>query len=190
MGRPKKEKTIQIEEKTLIQENSMSQEVELESLQSEIDKARVELERTRLEIEEKKKEMKFVARREIDADERALIDKQISRTNERKASEETIARQKAYDNEKVTGRFMNRRNPGQGVKLPYIKYADDDVKWWHFAEGQVYTIPRGFADQINEHYHMPRFIQKDGATNPEDGSSRIAQVDTSNKKYAFVPVGF
>jgi len=189
MARPKKEKSIQVEEKTLIDRIEMSEEQQLESLQTEIDKARVELERTRLEIEEKKKDLQFVSRREIDAEERALIDKQVSRINERKTVEDVISKQKALDKQEVTGRFMNRRNPGQPVKLPYIKYADDQVKWWHFSEGQVYTIPKGFADQINEHYHIPKFIQKDGIQAP-DGTSAIHSVDTSNKKYAFVPVGF
>jgi hypothetical protein len=189
MARPKKDNTIKEEEKTLIDRKEMSDEQQLEGLQTEIDKARVELERTRLEIQEKKKELQYSGRREIDADERALIDKQVSRINEKKTSEDVVAKQKLIDNEQVTGRFMNRRNPGQSIKLPYIKYADDPVRWWHFEEGKVYTIPRGFADQINEHYHMPRFIQKDGIQAP-DGTSAIHSVDTSNKKYAFVPVGF
>lgn len=189
MARPKKENNIKIENKNLIDEKKMSEEQQLEDLQTEIDKARVELERTRLEIEEKKKELQFTERREIDPEERALINKQISRINEKKTSDDVVSRQKAVDNEQVTGKFMNRRNPGQPIKLPYIKYADDPVRWWHFEEGKVYTIPRGFADQINEHYHMPKFIQKEGVQ-AADGTSAIHAVDTSNKKYAFVPIGF
>ena len=60
MGRRKKEKTIQVEEKSLIEGKDMTQgttpEVQLETLEKEIDVARLELERTRMEIEEKKKD--------------------------------------------------------------------------------------------------------------------------------------
>jgi hypothetical protein len=85
---------------------------------------------------------------------------------------------------------MNQRNPGQAVKLPYIKYPEDPVVWHNFEHNKVYTIPRGFADQINDYYHTPRFVQKEGAMDPNAPMSQISAVDTSNKKYAFVPVNF
>ena len=84
---------------------------------------------------------------------------------------------------------MNRRAPGNPAKLTYMKYADDPVKWYTFEDGKVYTIPRGFADQINEYYHRPIFIQKEGELDPSN-PSQIHAVDTSNKSYAFVPVEF
>lgn len=189
MARQKKNNNIEDVTKNLIEGAPMTLDGELENLQLQIDLARVELEKTKVEIEEKKKEAKFEGRREISQDEKDIIDRQISRTNTKAAAESVVQKQKAIDSQLVTGKFMNRRNPGQGVKLPYMKYAEDPVKWWPFEEGKVYTIPRGFADQINEHYHVPTFIKKEGVQNP-DGESAIHSVDTSNKKYAFVPVGF
>ena len=121
------------------------------------------------------------------------MDKQITRSSESNAIKTQIERQKAYDNERVTGKFINRRAPGQPVKLPYIKYEDDPVKWWPFEDGKVYTIPRGFADQINEYYHTPHFVQKQGEqahSHVVGENSSIASVDTSNKKYSFVPINF
>jgi hypothetical protein len=196
MGRQKKIKNIQLDfadetkkEVPMTQETAVAirEEEQLETLQAEIDAARLELEKTKKEIAE------VIARREIDKDERAIIDKQISRIDETKVKSDILERQKAYDKVPVTGKFMNRRNPGQTVKLPYIKYADDPVKWHTFEEGKVYTIPRGFADQINEHYHIPRFVQKEGqqVLSSELGeNSAIASIDNSNKKYAFVPTSF
>lgn len=109
---------------------------------------------------------------------------------------EKIQKQKEFDSVLVTGRFSNRRAPGQSVKLPYQKYADDPVKWWPFEDGKVYTIPRGFADQINGGtendplYYTPRFVQKTGIMDPDAPASSIHDVDTSNKKYSFTPVNF
>jgi len=185
----RQKKTINVKEENK-EETIMSDEVTLDNIQTEIDLARKELEKTKLEIEEKKKEMVTSSKRDLEEVEKELIAKQISRSNERKAKENVIDKLKAFDNERVTGKFINRRAPGQPAKLAYIKYEDDPVKWYEFQDGKVYTIPRGFADQINEYYHTPHFIQKEGAMDPNAPSSVIHDVDTSNKKYAFLPLGF
>jgi len=185
MGRHKKNNTVQEEVKT---EVAMTEEAVLENLQTEIDLARKELEATKVAIEEKKHELS--TRREITAEEVIISEKQQTRGNEKKAQSSVIEKQKAIDNQKVTGKFINRRAPGQQVKLCYIKYEDDPVKWHVFEDGKVYTIPRGFADQINEHYFTPQFVQKSDFMNPDAPTSAIHEVDTSNKKYAFVPIAF
>jgi hypothetical protein len=157
----------------------------------EILKVQIEIEKAKLELEEIRAKSRALSSREHDAKELAIVDKQITNQNEDKAVKEKIRSQKEYDNVKVTGRFMNRRAPGQMAKLAYIKYDDDPVKWYELQDGRTYTIPRGFADQINEHYHSPVFVQKTGPIeNPDDPGSQIAEVDRSNKKYAFVAIGF
>lgn len=200
MARQKKIKTVQVESnkseaqmKETMEEVTVlntSKEKELDSMQTELDLARIELEKTKAEIEAKKKELESMPRRDISNDEQALITKQKLRTEEKKVGEDKIEKQKAYDSQLVTGRFMNQRAPGQPVKLPYIKYPDDPVKWWPFEHNKVYTIPRGFADQINEHYYTPQFVQKQGEMDPNRPASAIHEVDTSNKRYAFVPINF
>lgn len=177
----------------VLEEVKQSDETVLESLESEIDRVRMELEQTKLQLEQKKLELRSVPQRDISPEEQVIVDKQISGFDTKKNASEVIAKQKAYDNVKVTGKFMNRRCPGKSEKLPYLKYADDPVVWKTFHDGQVYTIPRGFADQINEHYHTPIFTQKQGPQEMSDElgeNSMIADVDRSNKKFAFVPVAF
>ena len=177
----------------------MSEDAVLEDIQIEVDTARLELEKIKKELEEKKQELKSVPAREISQDEKELVEKQKARRSKNSEIEKKIAKQKEYDNQMVTGKFMNLRVPGQSVKLPYIKYVDDPVKWHPFNHGQVSTIPRGFADQINGGsekdpcYYTPRFTQKQGDQVLSDQvgeNSAIAAVDASNKKYAFVPVNF
>lgn len=188
MSRQKKIKVVQKEanktEVTMSEEATATEEQKLETTQIEIDKARVELENLRREISE------LASKREVGADEANIVKKQISRSNESKAAASIIEKQKKIDNVPVTGKFINRRAPGMPAKLTYIKYVDDPVKWYEFEDGKVYTIPRGFAEQINEHYYSPHFIQKQGTMDPNAPSSAIHEVDTSNKKYAFVPVNF
>ena len=172
----------------------MANEAEVEVLNQELDLVRVQLQKTKLEIEElqaKKQELTESVRvpRELDAIEKKANEKLLAVRVEGQALSNKIEAQKAYDNVKVTGRFMNRRAPGNPAKLTYMKYADDPVKWYTFNDGAVYTIPRGFADQINEYYHRPKFIQKEGDMDPSNPST-IHHVDTSNKSYAFVPTSF
>lgn len=187
MARQKKIKTVQEEEKP---EVNMSESAVLENLQTEIDLARVELEKTRREIAEKKEIIETGSRRELDRQEVVLVERQHTMSNEKKALKEKIEAQKAFDNQKVTGKFINRRAPGQPAKLAYIKYEDDPVKWYTLEDNKVYTIPRGFADQLNEHYYTPHFIQSQGEMDPSRPCSAIHDVDTSNKKYSFVPTQF
>lgn len=208
MGRPKKNKHLQVKEnfevimtkasdetvekikqhkEDIIEKN---EEIILESINVEIDVSRSELEKLKQEIEERKLALKNLNAREYDAKETAISEKQLTHGHEEASVKEKIAEQKRYDNQKITGRFMNRRAPGQPAKLTYIKYEDDPVKWYEFNDGGTYTIPRGFVDQINEHYYTPHFIKNEAPMNPDNPESGIHAVDTSNKKYAFVPIGF
>jgi predicted RNase H-like nuclease (RuvC/YqgF family) len=196
MGRQKKNLSLQIEKKP---EVVMSETQVLESLETEIDKTRAELEKTKKELEEKKSQLKTMPAREVTEEEMIIVKKQVSMSSERSALKEKIEKQRAYDNVLVTGKFINRRAPGQGIKLPYQKHVGDSEKLWEFEDGQVCTIPRGFADQLNGgsendpcHY-TPVFINKQGEhvhSSKLGKNSSIAAVDTSNKKYAFVPVNF
>lgn len=196
MTRQKKIKSLQSEEK---QEATMTDTQVMESLETEIDKFRLELEKTKKELEEKQAQLKTMPMREISEDEMLIVKKQVTMSSEKAALKAKIEKQKAHDNIPVTGKFINRRAPGQPIKLPYIKYEDDPVKLYEFEDGGIYTIPRGFADQLNGgtendpcHY-TPHFIQKQGEYTPSSKlgkNSAIHSVDTSNKKYAFVPVNF
>lgn len=168
----------------------------LDGLETDIDRARRELEDTKREIQEKKDELKRMPMREVDADEMLIVKKQQSVSVKNAGLKEKIEKQKAYDSVMVTGKFMNRRSPGNSVKLTYLKHQDDPVKWYTLEDGKVYTIPRGFADQLNGGteddpcYYTPHFTQKPGEMDPNKPVSAIHNIDTSNKKYAFVPVGF
>ncbi len=202
MARPKKENNINLnfDDKPEVEmsESTATAEAEvLESLESEMDRVRLELQRAKNELQEKKSELKALPRRDISEQEKALSEKQIAGFSKNENLKKKIEEQKKRDSEQVTGKFSNLRAPGQGVKLPYIKYAEDPVKWWNFEHGQVYTIPRGFAEQINGEdpncpcYYTPQFIKNDNAiADPDNPSSGIHAVDTSNKKYMFSPINF
>jgi seryl-tRNA synthetase len=199
MGRKKKIDNVELkfEQYNLINEVPMTETatevpIKLEELEIEVDRVRVELEQAKKELAEKKEEIARLPKRELDESEKKMDKKLESLRGASAGLKDKIEKQKEYDNQKVTGKFMNRRHPGSSVKLTYMKYEDDPVKWWDLEDGKVYTIPRGFADQINEYYYKPHMIQKspDQFMDPNRPSSAIAEVDTSNKLYGFVPINF
>ena len=176
-------------EKMKIQLEMTRMELENAQMELEIEKAHRELAKTK-EVQEPKKEVKVVAHREIDADEQLIVDKMNANRVEKTELKAKIERQRAYDSQMVTGKFINRRAPGREVRLTYNKYESDPVKWYDFMDGKTYTIPRGFADQIREYYHSPQFVQKTGPMDPDNPESQVDYVDTSVKKYDFVPLSF
>ena len=163
---------------------------EIENAESELDRVRLELEQTKLRLEEKKAELKAQPARQYDQKEIEISKKQIAIQSKNSEARARMEQQRIDDSVMVTGKFINRRSPGQKVKITYHKHATDPIKWYEFKDGGVYTIPRGFADQLNQYYHTPRFIQKEGPMDPNEPESQIHGVDTSNKKYAFLPVSF
>lgn len=56
---------------------------------------------------------------------------------------------KQFESELVTGKFLNLDLPGKSVKLPYQRHKGDRCQWWVLEHNKVYTIPRGFANQLN-----------------------------------------
>ncbi len=197
MGRPKgsfNKKNDDIESKINL-EVPMTEAQTLESMETEVDRVRVELEKAKQELkdlEERKEKARTMSSREVSEEEMVIVRKQVAGFAKNAGLKDIIEKQKAYDNVMVTGKFINRRSPGQQVKLTYLKYEDDPVKWYTFEDGKVYTIPRGFCDQLREHYHKPQFIQKsaDQFVDPNKPESAISEVDTSNKIYDFVPINF
>ncbi len=187
MSRQKKIKTIQLKEK---QEEPMTDQVTLENLETDIDKTRAELESLKVELAEKKTELKRPLR-ELDDHELVLVKKNVAVSGAKTALKEKIELQKKRDNEMITGKFLNRKSPGQAAKLTYLKYEDDPVKWYTLEDGKTYTIPRGFMDQLNGGdetnpcYYTPHFTQKNEIMDPNRPSTAIHDIDSSNKKYAF-----
>lgn len=188
MARPKKQSNIQLnfDEKTEVCMTSVNAD-DLEQIQKELDLARLELEKTKLDIETNKQLLKNSPVAEV----KTINDPNVSVKGV--ALSEKIAAQKIIDSEMITGKFVNVRVKGKSEKLPYHKYADDPVKWYNFDCGKTYTIPRGFADQINGGdetnpcYYTPTFIKNEGAIiNPDEPGSGLHAVDTTNKKFMFV----
>ena len=197
MARHKKINDVHSVEEPIKEVLPMTDTQVLEETYTELDQVRAELEAARLDLEEKKRQIKEeeasvnkMRGRKLDDDEKIIHDKHVNNMSQRTSAASKIEQQRQIDSVMVTGKFINRRAPGSAAKLTYCKYKEDVPKWTTFEDGKVYTIQRGFADQINEHYHKPAFIQKAGEMDGNRPESAIQEVDTSNKLYSFVPINF
>lgn len=187
MGRKKKYKEVNMTE---ILEKPI--ESQLEALQTEMDLARKELEETKTLIQARRDELKSMNNREYDKKEIEISEKQITQGSEKSALKKKIEAQKEYDSVMVKGRFLNQRAPGQSAKLTYMKYDTDQAKWWLFEHNKVYTIPRGFADQINEYYAKITYNQKrdDVIQDPDRPGTSLEATPIRQQIYSFSPLNW
>ena len=175
----------------LEKETEVSQDEVLETTLTELDLARKELEETKALIEAKKHELKLKGARAYDKQDLDSIEKKITSGNKNNALAKKIAAQRDYDNVMVTGKFLNQRAPGQQVKLPYCKHVGDQDKWYTFDHGKVYTIKRGFADQINEYYAKITHNQKlDVTISDEQNPGTPLESTVRHQLYSFSPVSW
>ena len=106
-----------------------------------------------------------------------------------------VEEEKRYCQSKVTGKFLNIRAPGKSVKLPYYKHVGDPCIWYELKHGQVYTIPRGFADQLNgkgyDGYFKITWIPLNKQISQDMDDKRGLETEPIYEPiYQFVPVDF
>lgn len=71
--------------------------------------------------------------------------KHMSKENAAKAKE---LRKK--DAELVKARYLNSRGPNERLEKPYCRYAGDPICFYRLIPGEVYELPRGFIDEIEQ----------------------------------------
>jgi hypothetical protein len=60
-----------------------------------------------------------------------------------------LEKNKKRDEEIITARYVNRKNPNGKLERPYLKYPGDYLTKWVFLNNEIYEIPRGLADDTN-----------------------------------------
>lgn len=78
-----------------------------------------------------------------------FTDNTVATCVDKAALHKKIEEDRIYCSQLVKGKFFNIRAPGKSAKLCYHKFKTDPYKWYEFEHGEVYQIPRGFADQLN-----------------------------------------
>ena len=101
--------------------------------------------------------------------------------------------QKKEDAKIVKAEYMNSRGRHERLTKPYCKYAGDTIQIWHFIPGQVYEVPKGLVDEVNDpQKHLPQrsgLVSVDGAPLNKD-ESPLQKDQEGTWLHKFVPCGW
>lgn len=61
-----------------------------------------------------------------------------------------IEKQKKKDSRLVKAEYMNSRGRHERLTKPYCKYSGDPIQIWHFIPGEVYEVPLGLVNEVND----------------------------------------
>jgi hypothetical protein len=104
-------------------------------------------------------------------------------TPENKATAEKM---KKNDAKIVKARYINHRGNHERLTKPYVRYAGDPIRIYHLIPGQVYDLPLGFVNEINEPLGRPMvrsgLVGKDGVP--------LAKDTPADRLHELVPVSF
>jgi hypothetical protein len=115
-------------------------------------------------------------------------------------SEKIIARQRERDSTMVTGIFRNRENPSDStskgfVSFCYRAYPGDDIVRYKFFDGEIYTIPLGVAEHLNNNCSYNQYRDLDGSNSEQRiyaGYSKTTSMSGASKvnRFSFNSVDF
>ncbi len=104
-------------------------------------------------------------------------------TPETKAKAEKLRKE---DSKKVKARYINHRGDHERLTKPYCRWAGDPIHTYHLIPGQVYELPMGLVNEINDpRKKLPRrseILDVNGQPTAKDGASECI--------HELVPVSF
>lgn len=63
----------------------------------------------------------------------------------------TRAEKKRKDESRlIRARYLNTRGSHERLTKPYMRWAGDPIQTWHFIPGEIYTLPKGLVDEVND----------------------------------------
>ena len=72
-----------------------------------------------------------------------------------KKASELAEKERKEDAKLVKGIFKNLEVAGGDVKFPYRKHRGENIRLYHFHDGEEYEIPLGLAKHINQDTKVP-----------------------------------
>lgn len=104
---------------------------------------------------------------------------------------ERVMKKKKRDSEIVKARYINHRGMHERLTKPYCRYAGEPIDTYHLIPGQVYELPRGFVDEVNNNPGLPQragLVSKDG--NNVNGGNPLAKDTNPLRLHELVPAAF
>ena len=86
----------------------------------------------------------------------------------------------------VKARYMNHRGPNERLEKPYCRWAGEPIQMWRFIPGQVYDVPKGLVDEVND----PNKVLKQRSEILDKNGQPTTKEGAGMRIHEFVPVGF
>jgi len=104
-----------------------------------------------------------------------------------------LEKQKKEDARIVKAEYMNSRGRHERLTKPYCRYAGDPIQMWHLIPGQVYEVPLGMVNEVNDKSKHLKIrsdlVTKDGMDVKRDGSP-LDKDEDGEWLHKLVPIGF
>lgn len=104
---------------------------------------------------------------------------------------EEMRKKKKDDSRMVKAQYINRRNINERLEKPYCKYAGDPIQQYKLIPEQIYTLPLGFINEVNEQDGLPiraDLQSVDGVEVNKDGTP--LRQDRVERIHQLIPVSF
>src|SRR5258708_13110186 len=104
-----------------------------------------------------------------------------------------LEKQKKEDARLVKAEYMNSRGKHERLTKPYCKYAGDPIQVWHFIPGQVYEVPMGLVQEVNDKNKIMK--KREGLVSVDDvpvqkNESPLGQDQEGDWLHRFTPCSF
>ena len=102
-------------------------------------------------------------------------------------NKEKLEKQKKEDSKMVKARYLNHKERNNGkLEKPYCKYAGDPIQIWKFLSGNVYEVPIGLVNEVNNECKM-----KKRSETVDDVTGNIQPHERPGEQvHEFIPVSF
>lgn len=98
---------------------------------------------------------------------------------------EKAKKKREEDSKIVKARYINFKGPNERLNKFYCQWEGDPIQTWKFIPDQVYEVPMGLINEINEHMGMivrSEILDSKGVPTMKDGAPR--------KEHQFIPISF
>lgn len=100
------------------------------------------------------------------------------------SKKEEYEKKKKSDSEIVKARYINYIGNEERLETAYMRYAGQPITQWRFLNNEVYSVPRGLVEQVNNSHKNVK--KRTGLVN-KDGLP-IDKEENSEKTHEFVGI--
>lgn len=102
-----------------------------------------------------------------------------------------LERQKKEDSQLVKAEYLNSKGKHERLTKPYCKYAGDPILIYHLIPGNVYELPMGFINEVNDRNKvMKKRSGFTGDRNLEESGRPLDRDEEGDWIHKLVPCNF